>query len=180
MKIGDLAKATGTQAETIRYYEREGLLPAPARTESNYRSYGPAHLRQLAFIRQCRSLDMTLDEIRALLRFKQDPAAHCGAADALLDEHIHHVAARIGELQRLQAELAELRAQCTAASASCGILDTLERGMPTAPAAGEGAAGDGHAHPHSDTHPQPPGKAHSHGPAHVHGHSHIGGSHPRR
>ena len=127
MKIGDLAKATGTQAETIRYYEREGLLPEPARTDSNYRRYGDEHLRRLAFIRQCRSLDMTLDEIRSLLRFKEDPAAHCGEVNELLDEHMEHVAERIRELKKLQAELRELRSQCDAAGASCGILDTLDK-----------------------------------------------------
>lgn len=128
MKIGDLAKSTGTQAETIRYYEREGLLPKPARTETNYRRYGEEHLRRLAFIRQCRSLDMTLDEIRALLRFKENPSAHCVEVNELIDEHMEHVAERIRELKRLQAELKVLRAQCDAAGASCGILDSLDKG----------------------------------------------------
>ena len=111
MKIGELAKATGTQAETIRYYERESLLPQPARTESNYRSYGEAHVRRLAFIRHCRSLDMTLAEIRSLLQFKDAPAQECGEVDALLDQHIEHVATRIQELKELQKELKALREQ---------------------------------------------------------------------
>ena len=66
MKIGILAEATGTPVETIRFYEREGLLPPPARAENNYRMYLPVHVERLAFVRQCRNLDMTLDEIRAL------------------------------------------------------------------------------------------------------------------
>lgn len=70
MRIGELAKATDTQVETIRYYEREALLPQPGRTEGNYRVYGPEHVERLSFIRYCRSLDMALDEIRALLRMK--------------------------------------------------------------------------------------------------------------
>ncbi|HPB21055.1 MAG TPA: Cd(II)/Pb(II)-responsive transcriptional regulator [Novosphingobium sp.] len=127
MKIGDLAKATGTQAETIRYYEREGLLPEPARTESNYRRYGDEHLRRLAFIRQCRSLDMTLDEIRALLRLKEDPSAHCVEVNELIDEHMEHVGERIRELKKLQTELRELRSQCDAAGATCGILAKLDK-----------------------------------------------------
>ena len=127
MKIGDLAKAAGTQAETIRYYEREGLLPAPLRTESNYRDYSEEHLQRLAFIRHCRSLDMTLEEIRALLRFKDDPAGGCAAVDELLDEHIGHVAQRIRELRKLQTELKALRAQCEASGGSCGILDALDK-----------------------------------------------------
>lgn len=127
MKIGDLAKATGTQAETIRYYEREGLLPEPARTDANYRQYDQTHAARLNFIRHCRSLDMTLDEIRALLRFKDDPAGNCAAVNELLDEHINHVAERLRELKRLQAGLKDLRAQCDAQGASCGILGALEK-----------------------------------------------------
>lgn len=127
MKIGDLAKATGTQAETIRYYEREGLLAEPARTDANYRRYDDTHVARLSFIRHCRSLDMTLDEIRALLRFKDDPAANCEAVNELLDEHIDHVAERIRELKRLQAELKDLRAQCDAHGATCGILGALDK-----------------------------------------------------
>lgn len=83
MKIGDLAKLTQTQVETIRYYEREGLLPEPDRTEGNYRIYGAAHADRLAFIRHCRNLDMTLDEIRQLLRLKDDPASDCGDVNTL-------------------------------------------------------------------------------------------------
>ena len=78
MKIGELARAGGVNVETIRYYERIGLLPEPHRTAANYRSYGEAHRLRLAFVRHCRSLDMTLDEIRVLLRFKDQPLADCG------------------------------------------------------------------------------------------------------
>jgi len=135
MKIGELAKATGTQAETIRYYEAEGLLAEPARTESNYRLYDRKHVERLSFIRHCRSLDMTLDEIRELLRFKDDPRANCGAVNELLDEHIGHVAERIRELKRLQAELKDLRTQCDAREESCGILGALDKkGKSGAPA----------------------------------------------
>ena len=73
MRIGELAKAAETQVETIRYYEREALLPQPERTDGNYRVYGPEHVERLLFIRYCRGLDMTLDEIRALLRMKDAP-----------------------------------------------------------------------------------------------------------
>lgn len=65
MKIGELAKATDCAVETIRYYEREQLLPEPARTDGNYRLYTQAHVEWLTFIRNCRTLDMTLDEIAA-------------------------------------------------------------------------------------------------------------------
>ena len=88
LKIGELARRTQCQAETIRFYEREGLLPAPMRTAGNYRVYGRAHVERLAFIRNCRALDMTLDEIRQLLRFRDLPQDNCHAAHALLDEHV--------------------------------------------------------------------------------------------
>ena len=127
MKIGELATAAQTQVETIRYYEREGLLPPAPRSEGNYRIYGPEHVERLAFVRHCRSLDMTLDEIRVLLRFKDEPQAECGEVNALLDEHIGHVATRIGELKQLQKQLKALREQCSEAvdGANCGILRGL-------------------------------------------------------
>jgi len=85
--IGMLAKRTRCQAETIRYYEREGLLPAPARSQGNYRQYDSTHVERLSFIRHCRSLDMTLDEIRALLDFRDAPTRDCADVSVLLDEH---------------------------------------------------------------------------------------------
>jgi DNA-binding transcriptional MerR regulator len=73
LKIGELAKLTGSQVETVRYYEREGLLPSPDRSEGNYRLYGTAHIEHLEFVLRCRSLDMTLSEIRQLLTFRDSP-----------------------------------------------------------------------------------------------------------
>ncbi len=127
MKIGELAAAAQTQSETIRYYERQGLMPQAARTGANYRSYQSHHVERLAFIRHCRSLDMTLDEIRVLLRFKDSPSDNCGEVNDLLDEHIGHVQQRIRELRVLARHLAQLREQCAAASAGsdCGILSGL-------------------------------------------------------
>lgn len=127
MKIGELALAAHTQVETIRYYEREGLLPRAPRSEGNYRIYGPEHVERLAFVRHCRSLDMTLDEIRVLLRFKDEPQADCEEVNALLDEHIGHVATRIRELRQLEKQLRTLREQCTGVRGAghCGILNRL-------------------------------------------------------
>lgn len=135
MKIGELAKATGTQAETIRYYEAQGLWPEPARTESNYRVYGKQHVARLAFIRHCRTLDMTLEEIQTLLRFKDAPEETCEKVNELLAEHIGHVATRIKELRSLQIELKALRRQCgmRQASAACGILNGLDHASRKAP-----------------------------------------------
>lgn len=127
MKIGELAKVTGSPVETIRFYEREGLLPQAERTDGNYRIYGQDHAERLAFIHNCRNLDMTLNEIRALLRFKEAPTENCGEVNALLDEHIGHVADRIRELKALEKNLKTLRLQCQEATASkdCGILHGL-------------------------------------------------------
>jgi Cd(II)/Pb(II)-responsive transcriptional regulator len=135
VKIGALAEATGTPVETIRFYEKEGLLPPPARADNNYRVYLPAHVERLAFIRQCRSLDMTLDEIRVLIDLRQVSAQDCGEVNTLLDEHIAHVNERIRELRGLQKQLKELRARCAAPSAmtDCGILDGLDRASAETP-----------------------------------------------
>jgi Cd(II)/Pb(II)-responsive transcriptional regulator len=127
MKIGELAKATRTAVDTIRFYERESLLPAAARTEGNYRIYDASHVERLTFIRHCRSLDMGLDEIRTLLRFKDAPDSGCGAVAVLLDAHIGHVAERMQELRSLQKRLKALRQLCReeAAASDCAILKKL-------------------------------------------------------
>ncbi len=136
MKIGELAKTTGTQVETVRYYEREGLLPTPQRTDGNYRIYGESHVERLSFIRHCRSLDMTLGEIRILLGFKDTPEDNCEQVNILLDEHIGHVAQRIQELRALERQLKNLRAQCQESqqAARCGILSELSSTSRTLPA----------------------------------------------
>jgi Cd(II)/Pb(II)-responsive transcriptional regulator len=127
LKIGELATRTGCPVETIRYYEHEALLPVPVRSNGNYRLYGKAHVERLSFIRHCRSLDMTLEEIRALLRFRDSPHENCDGANQLLDQHIGHVAARIADLNMLARQLKSLRRQCGEAKAArdCGILKRL-------------------------------------------------------
>lgn len=127
MRIGELSAHTGCRADVIRYYERLRLLPAANRRVNNYRDYGPAHLERLAFIRRCRSLDMSLPEIRTLLDAVQRPDAECAPVNALLDEHIGHVATRIAELKQLKTELDAIRAHCSGArpGKQCGILGAL-------------------------------------------------------
>lgn len=140
MKIGELSAASSTPVETIRYYEREGLLPAPPRTEGNFRIYDVPHLERLQFIRHCRGLDMSLDEVRLLLRVKDDPCDGCGDVDALLDAHIGHVSRRIKELRLLERQLKTLRQQCGSLrpAAECGILSGLtEAARKSAPAPAE-------------------------------------------
>lgn len=147
MKIGELAKATECAVETIRYYEREQLLPAPARTEGNYRQYTQAHVERLTFIRNCRTLDMTLDEIRSLLRLRDSPYDSCGSVNALIDEHIEHVQARIDGLMALQTQLVELRQQCNAKGSECAILQQLEtNGAVSVPETEHSHVGRSHGH----------------------------------
>ncbi|MEY8689259.1 MAG: Cd(II)/Pb(II)-responsive transcriptional regulator [Leptothrix sp. (in: b-proteobacteria)] len=127
MKIGELATASATAIETIRYYEREGLMPSPARTQGKFRIYEAPHLERLQFIRYCRGLDMSLSEVRALLKFKDAPAESCEDVNDLLDEHIGHVSRRIRELRTLERQLKELRQRCCEARTAqeCGILSEL-------------------------------------------------------
>ena len=127
MRIGELATAAGTTVETVRYYEKEGLLPAPERGLNNYRSYGQPHLERLRLIRNCRALDMTHEEIRTLLGFIDQSTGDCGVVNQLLDEHIAHVDVRINELFQLKQQLSELRQRCQSEQAmdACGILHGL-------------------------------------------------------
>jgi len=132
LRIGELARRADCAVETIRFYEREGLLPAPSRSDGNYRLYGDAHVERLRFVRHCRSLDMTLDEIRSLLHFRDAPDENCGEVNALLDKHIGHVAARIAELRELEMQLIALRRRCDHGQAAkdCGILRELSQAEP--------------------------------------------------
>ncbi|MBB5503262.1 Cd(II)/Pb(II)-responsive transcriptional regulator [Paraburkholderia sp. MM5384-R2] len=127
MKIGELAKIAHCTTETIRFYEKERLLPEAERTEANYRSYTAKHVERLRFIRNCRALDMTHDEIRALLRLTDAPANGCGGMHTLVDEHITHIDTRIEELQQLKAQLTTLRDQCHGEHPveDCGIVHGL-------------------------------------------------------
>jgi Cd(II)/Pb(II)-responsive transcriptional regulator len=127
MKIGELAQKTLCTVETIRYYEKEGLLPAPSRTTANYRSYNNTHVERLRFIRNCRALDMSHEEVRGLLNLMEQPAGDCTGVNHLLAEHIAHVDVRIAELSHLRLQLDALRQLCqkTQTVDSCGILQGL-------------------------------------------------------
>lgn len=129
MQIGELAKATGCEVETIRYYEREGLLAAPARSEAGYRQYAQRELEQLNFVRHCRSLDMPLADIKRLAGYATDSVAACEDVNALVDGHIDRVRAKLASLRALEAQLLRLRAQCASARQgdACGIVASLQR-----------------------------------------------------
>lgn len=137
MRIGHLAEVTGTSVESIRFYEREGLIPAAQRSTNNYRIYVAAHAERLAFIRHCRNLDMTLDEIRSLLRLRDSPPDDCSEVNRLLDEHIGHVAQRIRELRALEKDLKALQARCCSPHPidECGILNQLDSAAAQSPKA---------------------------------------------
>ncbi|MDO6822772.1 Cd(II)/Pb(II)-responsive transcriptional regulator [Marinobacter sp. 1_MG-2023] len=127
MKIGELAKATAIPVETIRYYEKIGLLPNPDRDTNGYRTYRNSHLGRLLFIKRCRSLDMAQDEIRELIRLSETPEADCQEVDALLAHHLNHVRDRLKELKNLEKTLQQLQKACSDAGTvkECGILDGL-------------------------------------------------------
>ena len=127
MRIGELAAKAGVDAQTVRYYEREGLVEAPARTAAGYRAYGLAHLERLNFVRHCRSLEMPLAEIKRLTTLSTDRGVSCEQVDALVQTHLERVRAKLGALAALERQLAALRAQCSAGQrvADCGILEEM-------------------------------------------------------
>lgn len=127
MRIGELARKAGVDVQTVRYYEREGLIETPARTPSGYRTYGPAHLERLLFIRHCRSLDMALSDVKRLLDLSGDKAVPCEEVNGLVGAHLERVRAKRAALDDLERKLATLDAQCASGHriADCGILQEL-------------------------------------------------------
>lgn len=124
--IGELAKATETKVETIRYYERIGLLAAPARTGGNYRSYDVDDLARLSFIRRARNLGFTLDQVRALLGLSDKQDSECGAVDVIAREHLQTVERKITDLEALRRELRDLIGRCKRGKISdCRIIASL-------------------------------------------------------
>lgn len=127
MTIGVLSRATATKVETIRFYERIGLLPAPARTGGNYRSYDENHLRQLGFIRRARELGFKIETVRALLSLADQPQRCCDDVDQLVIDQITEIDRKIEALQRLRTELDQLAIGCRGGPiADCRILDALQ------------------------------------------------------
>ncbi|MEN9844397.1 MAG: hypothetical protein RLZZ612_2226 [Pseudomonadota bacterium] len=132
MQIKTLARRTGVDAQTIRFYEKEGLLPAPARHDNGYRDYDDAHLERLAFIRHCRALDLPLADVRQLLAVLDDtPLSECDNVEHLLEAHLARVRARLVSLHALEQQLLALRSRChgghldAQGQRHCGILSEL-------------------------------------------------------
>ncbi len=124
--IGDLARQTGTKVETIRWYERDGIMPAPVRTAGGHRVYTQAHLDRLAFIRHARELGFPLEDVRELLRLADEPERPCAEADAIARVHLEAVRSRIARLQALEAELVRMVAACGHGRvAECRVIEVL-------------------------------------------------------
>lgn len=124
--IGDLATRTGTKVETVRYYEKAGLIPPAARTAGNHRAYTRAHVERLAFIRHSRELGFTLDSIRAMLSVADDPDRPCTEVDAIARELLAAVRERIARLRALEAELSRMVNACGHGRvAECRIIEVL-------------------------------------------------------
>jgi DNA-binding transcriptional MerR regulator len=126
LTIGEISKAVGIKVVTIRYYEGIGLLPAPGRTQGNYRAYGPDHLRRLSFIRRSRDLGFTINEVRALLDLADQRDRDCGAVDQIAREHLVEVERKIADLKALERELRDVIGQCRHGTvAECRIIEAL-------------------------------------------------------
>lgn len=126
LTIGKLANATATKVETVRYYERIGLLGAPARSDGNYRLYDQAALGRLSFIRRARDLGFSLEEVRQLLDLSDDRARPCSAVDELARAHLGAVDRKIADLRSLRRELGSLVEQCSHGTiADCRIIEAL-------------------------------------------------------
>jgi len=135
--IGDLARATGTKVETVRYYERIGLMPTTARTAGNYRAYERAQVDRLSFIRRARTLGFSIEQVRELLSLADDRSRSCIAVDELARAHLTTVERKLADLAALQRELEALLGQCRRGTvAECRIIQALAGPPPTpAPAA---------------------------------------------
>ncbi len=124
--IGDLARACDAKVQTIRHYEKIGLLPPAARTEGGQRRYSQAHLERLKFIRHARELGFGLAQIRALLELADAPEQPCARADAIAREQLAQVESRIRRLEALRAELARMLRECRGGRvADCRVIEIL-------------------------------------------------------
>lgn len=132
--IGQLADATQTKVETIRYYERIGLLEEPARTAGNYRAYSADHLARLSFIRRSRDLGFTLEEVRALIGLADRKGHSCKEVDAIARRHLVDVERKIADLRALKRQLTSVVESCQRGVVDdCKILEALSPQQPVRP-----------------------------------------------
>jgi DNA-binding transcriptional MerR regulator len=126
LTIGELARATNTKIETIRYYEKIGLLPAPGRTSGNYRSYAAGHLQRLGFIRRARELGFSIEDVRELLKLAPHGEQPCDEVDQIVARHLETTEKKIETLKRLRRELRRTLASCKGGPiADCRVLQAL-------------------------------------------------------
>lgn len=136
MKIGEAAAASGCHLETVRYYERIGLLPVPERTGGGYRVYQPDDVRRLRFIARGRELGFSLDEIRSLLQLSDDPRLSCAEVDHVARHHLAEIRQRMRELSEMARQLQRTVKACDGGERErCAILDALWEEAPRADAA---------------------------------------------
>ena len=127
LAIGGLSRLTGVNIETIRYYEKIKLIPAPLRTQGGHRLYGPRERRTLAFIRRARELGFTLDEIRALLDLGGPGKASCAEVKEIAAHHLNDIRAKIADLKKLERLLASTIAKCSGRKVpECPVVDILD------------------------------------------------------
>ena len=128
MTIGQMARSAGASVETIRFYEREGLLEHPARSASGYRNYPPEAVARLRMIRQAKELGFSLNEIKELLALRVAPGKSCSDVRARAERKIADIDQRIAALKRMKAALARLAAACAGhgPTSECPILEALE------------------------------------------------------
>lgn len=128
LPIGALYKATGVNIETIRYYEKIGLMPAPPRSQGRQRIYEATHLKRLSFIRRGRELGFSLDQVRELLGLVRGHEMTCAEVKSMTEEHIADIRRKVKDLKKLERVLTQLSAQCCGdAVPDCPILDALAR-----------------------------------------------------
>jgi DNA-binding transcriptional MerR regulator len=133
MKIGELARLTATNVETVRYYERIGILTAPPRSGANYRRYEPEHVARLSFVRRARALGFTLNDVRELLALSSDAGQSCEAIDAMAVRHRDTIEGKIADLAALREQLDDVIDACGRGQvAQCRIIEAL--GPPSPPA----------------------------------------------
>ncbi|GEA07347.1 MerR family transcriptional regulator [Alteromonas sp. KUL42] len=128
MKIGQLSKASGCSIQSIRYYEKEGLLKSPSRSEGNFRLYDEKALKELVFVKHCRSLDIPLTDIKTLIELKHRPEESCSSINSLIANQLDLVSKRIEDLRALKLELQVMKKACSTENTveKCGIMKTLE------------------------------------------------------
>jgi DNA-binding transcriptional MerR regulator len=136
-RIGEAALHSGVSAANIRYYEKQGLVAPPGRGDNAYRLYSDADVHTLRFIRLCRAMDMSLDEVRTLLGLDLRRKADCDAACIALDAHLGHVRERLRELRTLEKDLLALRNSCDGSDAHCHIIEALHERADRQPLRGE-------------------------------------------